>query len=762
MLIQILLVFLAAASCSAAAENIALFVEKCGICHGNEATGTDRGPPLANSRRLRGRAVADIASVIRKGTTGGMPPVPLADEEVDQLSAFVHSMNITAFEARPEGDLAAGEAFFFGKGDCASCHIAAGRGSGAGPDLSSAGRQLTLAELGQSLAEPSARITPGYGRVTVALKSGDELRGFARNRGSHDVQLQTPEGKLHFLTEAEYTKVTPEPGSAMQPLAASSAERANLIAWLSRQTGEAKGPIAAASADPAEFAAILHPKPGDWPTYQGNLNGNRYSPLDQINQSNVGRLQLQWVYPMAYQPLETTPLVVDGMMFVSAPNQVCALDARSGREIWKYTRPRNSTGAVSGDAALGANRGAALSGDRIFFTTDNCHMICLHRLTGALLWEVEMPETTNRHYGATGAPLVVNDLVIGGVGGGDGGIRGFIAAYKITTGELAWRFWTVPKPGEPGSETWQGEAIHVGGAATWLTGTYDPETGLLYWPTGNPFPDTDGTDRGGSNLYTNCDLALDPKTGQLRWHFQFTPHDLHDWDANQPPVLVNAKFQGRDRKLLLHANRNGFFYVLDRVTGEFLLGKPFVRRLTWASGVDAKGVPVLTPNNTTTPGGVLTCPAVRGATNWFSTAYNPQTNLYYVMSVEDCTIYTQAKLGGYTAPNDPNNPARRFLRAIEIETGDIRWEIEQVGPVETTVVAGNYSGLLATSANLVFYGESSGGFAAVDAASGKTLWHFAAGTVQWKASPMTYSVNGRQYVSIASGANILSFALPAE
>jgi PQQ-dependent dehydrogenase (methanol/ethanol family) len=550
--------------------------------------------------------------------------------------------------------------------------------------------------------------------------------------------------------------VTDEPGSPMPALAASPVERTNLIAWLSRLNGETQATTRASAADPAEFEAILHPQPGDWPTYHGNLNGNRYSPLDQINRDNVRALQLQWIYPLPYQPLETTPLVVDGVMYVTGPNLICALDGRSGREIWKYSRPRSASGTVAADAALGANRGTAWSGDRIFFTTDNAHMICLHRLTGALLWDVPMAEDASMHYGATSAPLVINDLVMSGVGGGDEGIRGFIAAYKITTGELAWRHWTIPKPGEAGSETWKGDAIALGGGSTWLTGTYDPETGLLYWPTGNPFPDTDGTDRGGDNLYTNCDLALDPKTGKMRWYFQFTPHDLHDWDANQPPVLVNARFKGQERKLLLHANRNGYFYVLDRVTGELLHSSPFVNKLTWSTALDATGRPMLTPNNETTLAGVKTCPAVRGATNWYSTAFNPQTNLYYVMSVEDCSLYRIARRGGFGLINDPLDPAKKYLRAIEIETGNIRWEIEQVGPVER-----NYSGVLATASNLVFYGETSGGFAAVDAVNGTSLWHFEAGAT-WKASPITYAVNHRQYVAIASGANILTFALPAE
>ena len=280
----------------------------------------------------------------------------------------------------------------------------------------------------------------------------------------------------------------------------------------------------------------------------------------------------------------------------------------------------------------------------------------------------------------------MNDLVISGVGGGDEGIRGFIGAWNVATGKLAWRFWTVPKPGEKGSETWNGDAIGVGGGSTWLTGTYDEETGLLYWPTGNPFPDTDGTQRVGDNLYTNCDLALDPKTGELRWYFQFTPHDLHDWDAVQPPVLVDATFNGRARKLLLHANRNGYFYVLDRTNGELLLSKPFVKKLTWSDAIDGAGRPKVTSNNETTPGGVKTCPAVRGATNWYSTAFNPQTKLYYVMVVEDCSEYRKAKQGGFGFLDDPRDPAMKYLRALDIQTGKIAWEIPQVGPVRAQLL----------------------------------------------------------------------------
>ena len=452
--------------------------------------------------------------------------------------------------------------------------MVAGRGGSNGPDLSGVGRQLTLRQLSQSLVDPVARVAnrstsscPGWAWcpddawvvVNVRLKNGSTLRGFARNQGKHDIQLQTLDGKMHLLKDSEYTEVKREPKSLMPPLQATDEERRDLLAYMSKLGGITVGQIVAGQTPVSDETKkqILEPKPGEWPTYNGDVSANRHSKLDQINIQNVSKLQLAWSYSLPYNGLEMTPLVVDGVMYVTGPNQVCAIDSQTGRQIWCYSRPRTPAGRIAGDAAKGANRGAAILGDRVFFATDNAHLICLNRLTGGLMWEVFMPEEPSR-YGSTVAPLVVGDLVIGGVAGGDEGIRGFIAAYKATTGELAWRYWTVPKRGEPGSETWIGNAIEVGGGATWLTGSYDPETQLLYWPTGNPFPDTDGDDRKGDNLYTNSVVALDIHTGKLRWYFQFTPHDLHDWDATEPLVLVNARFGGRDRKLLLQANRNGY------------------------------------------------------------------------------------------------------------------------------------------------------------------------------------------------------------
>lgn len=745
------------------------FTKLCASCHGDAAGGTERGPALVNSRALRSRSIPQIEAIIRTGTPGGMPPFALPAAELAALGRWVHSLNASAWDVRPAGDAAAGEQIFRGKGQCGNCHMVAGRGGVNGPDLSNIGRELTVQQLETSLVDPVARAAnrstascPGWAWcpndtwavVNVRVRSGATLRGFARNQGKHDLQLQTLDGKLHLLRDDEYVQITREAASIMPKASLAESEQRDLIAYLSTLGGVPTGPVAAAAA-PVPAAAmqqVLEPAQGDWPTYNGRVGANRHSGLDQINAGNAASLRLQWSAAIPHTGLEMTPLVVDGVMYVTGPNQVCALDGRSGRRIWCYSRPRTPGGTIPGDAASGTNRGAAILGDRVFFVTDNAHVLCLHRLTGALMWEVVMPEKPGR-YGATVAPLVVNDLVIAGVTGADEGIRGFVAAFKATTGELAWRFYTVPRPGEPGSNTWQGKAIDEGGGSTWLTGSYDAATGLLYWPTGNPFPATDGSERKGDNLYTNCVVALDVRTGKLRWHYQFTPHDLHDWDATEPLVLVDAPFRGRPRKLLLQANRNGFFYVLDRTNGELLLAKPFVKRLNWASGVGSDGRPQLLEGNEPTRAGVKGCPAVRGATNWYSTAFNPETKLFYVMAVEDCSIYKLSQLGGYLGVRDPLSPPEKYLRALNVETGEVVWEIPQVGAPEA-----NYSGVLSTAGGVLFYGETGGGFAAVDARSGKTLWHFET-NAQWKASPMTYTVNGRQYVAIASGGNILAFAL---
>jgi alcohol dehydrogenase (cytochrome c) len=358
------------------------------------------------------------------------------------------------------------------------------------------------------------------------------------------------------------------------------------------------------------------------------------------------------------------------------------------------------------------------------------------------------------------APLVVGDLVIAGVSGADEGIRGFLAAYNVSTGKEEWRFWTVPARGEPGSETWRGTAIAVGGGSTWLAGTYDPETETLYWPTGNPFPDTDATEREGDNLYTNCILALDVKTGKLKWHYQTTPHDVWDWDASETPLVIDATWKGRPRQLIVQGNRNGFFYVLDRTNGELLLARQFIHELTWATGIGEDGRPIKTPGQEPTEGGTRVCPAQSGATNWYSPSYNPQTGLFYMQTSEKCSVflkrpaefaYGRAFLGGVPRTDTQPKPVK-ILRAVDLETGAVHWETPQVG------IATSSGGTLATATGLVFFGDDSGVFAAADAATGKTLWTFAAGA-NWRASPMAYQFDGKELIGVAAGGNIVAFGL---
>jgi len=498
----------------------------------------------------------------------------------------------------------------------------------------------------------------------------------------------------------------------------------------------------------------------DWPSYHGDASGNRYSPLTQIDRTNVARLAPRWIFPIPnVSQIENTPVVVEGIMYVSSANECYALDAGSGRAIWHYQRAR--TKGVAGNAAIGFNRGVAWAGDRVFMLTDNAHLLALNRFDGELLWETEMADW-HLNYNGTSAPLTVGNLVISGHAGGDEGARGFVAAYDRATGEEVWRFWTVPRPGEPGSETWNAKALQHPSGATWMTGTYDPQLDTLYWPAGNPGPDFYGDERGGDNLYTDSILALDAKTGKLKWHYQFTPHDVHDWDAQEPPVLVDANWQGQPRKLLLQANRNGFFYVLDRVTGQLLLAKPFLKKLNWAQGIGPDGRPILNKLPELPDGSTYVCPGFQGGTNWFSTSYNPNTGLYYFQALERCNVFSKRNMEwepgksymGGTARPAPGETFEKSLRAINIQTGEIAWDLPQVSGSLTAS-----AGVLGTAAGLLFFGENSGASMAVDATNGKPLWQFPTNQV-WKASPMTYVFDNKQYVAIAAGHDILAFALP--
>ena len=511
--------------------------------------------------------------------------------------------------ARPAAAQVSGRAVFEQR--CAQCHGGDGNGGEMGPaitirlpalsdtDITTLIREgrptrgmppqvlasADMAALLQHLRSIERREAP-LPRRTVRIASGATLDGEVLGEGVDDLQMRTGDGRVHLL----------------------------------RKDGDGLRAVTSEV---------------DWPTYNGETGGNRHTSLRGIDKGNVNRLAPQW---MATMPgggtLQVTPVVVNGIMYVTAPNECVALDAGTGRRLWRYSRPRTK-GIQGGNA----NRGVAVVGDRVFMMTDHAHLIALDRFTGALQWDTVLADW-RENYSGSSAPLPTGDLVVTGVGGGEHGANGFVVAVDQATGKEVWRFHTVPRSGEPGSETWQGKDIEHGGAPTWFTGSYDPSLDLVYWPTGNPSKEYDGSDRKGDNLYASCILALDRRTGALRWHYQFTPHDLWDWDATQTSVLVDAPWQGQPRRLLLHASRNGFFYVFDRATGERLLSTPFVKNLTWASGIGSDGRPIRLPNQEPSPQGTKVCPSQDGATNWFSPSFNPATGLYYVQTFEKCSIYS--------------------------------------------------------------------------------------------------------------------------
>jgi len=504
---------------------------------------------------------------------------------------------------------------------------------------------------------------------------------------------------------------------------------------------------------------LLHSSqtPSNWLQYASTYDAHRYSALSQINRENVSQLTLQWVLQTPLTGyFENSPLVVDGVMYVTAPEDLAyAVDARTGRKLWTYKRVLpEKLRACCGHT----NRGFAILGTRLFLATLDAHVVALDSATGNVLWDVAAADYA-KGYAFTVAPLVIKDKVVVGVSGGEYGIRGFIDAYDASTGQRAWRFYTIPAPGEPGGDSWgSAEAAARGGAPAWVTGTYDPQLNLLYWPTGNPSPSDDGSGRKGDDLYSNCILALNPDTGKLQWYFQFTPFDLHDWDATEVPVLLDTELNGQPRKLLIQANRNGFFYVLDRTNGKFLFAKPYATQ-TWAKGMDTSGKPIVLDTALPSETGVRTCPGAAGSTNWMAPTYSPQANLFYVSVREQCDVFyahPQSFVQGRVFIGSVYMPAPKekdwgAVRAIDPKTGDVRWEYKEF--------SAPWGGNLSTAGHLVFTGDVEGNLIALDAETGKPLWHIQTGSPVW-AAPITYSVNNRQYLSIPSGSALLTFALP--
>jgi alcohol dehydrogenase (cytochrome c) len=503
---------------------------------------------------------------------------------------------------------------------------------------------------------------------------------------------------------------------------------------------------------------LVQPSASNWTSYNGDYSGRRYSGLSEINANTIGGLRAEWVFHARNTGrLEVTPVVMNGIMFVTAANDAAALDARTGRVIWHHSWPI-SEGLID-DASGHINRGVGVWRNRVYMETDNAHLLCLDARSGNLIWDVAYANW-NKNYGATSAPLVVKDKVLVGTSGGDDGVRGFVAAYDALTGKLVWRFWTRPGPGEFGSESWPGKLYLHGGGTTWMPGTYDPQLNTIYWGTSNPSPDFEGGVRPGDDLYTDCVLALDPDTGKLKWYFQFTPHDLFDFDAVETPILIDVVYRGTERKLLVQANRNGYIYVVDRTNGQFLSASPFVEKLNWAKGIDARGRPLPTGTRPTS-GGTRVCPGYAGATNWFAPSYSESTHSVYFMALEQCETFffkSQTFQEGQSyystgVKRIPGEASQKVLVAYNLDTDSIAWKYPQTGGGRSS------GGTMATTGGLVFFGDDAGSFEAVDARSGKPLWHFNTGQ-NMSASPMSYAIAGKQYVAIAAGSDVFSFALP--
>ena len=497
-------------------------------------------------------------------------------------------------------------------------------------------------------------------------------------------------------------------------------------------------------------------EPQNWLTYGGSYKSQRYSALDQINRQTVSRLKVAWAYQMRPGVVETSPLVVDGVMYITEPpSTVTAIDVRSGRPVWTYTPSIPPDVIVIGSPPV--NRGVAILDDTVYFGTVNGHLIALDARSGGVRWDVTVQDNKSGYY-LTLAPLALDGKVIVGVSGAETGIRGFVDAYDSKSGKLLWRTYTIPAPGEPGFDTWgKGNGWQTGGGSTWLTGSYDPDLKLLYWTTGNPAPDWNADNRPGDNLYTDAVLALDPETGKMKWHFQFTPEDVHDWDSNQVVILFEGTVAGRERKLLGQANRNGFYYLLDRETGAFLTGVPYAKQ-TWADGLDPKGRPIRKKGIAPSLEGTLVFPNIQGAANWHSPSYSPQTRLFYQHAREMGTIYYKGDAvykpgtaftggGGRYVNGDDASSA---IRALDATTGKMKWEFPLLSP--------GFSSLLSTAGGLVFSGTEEGNFIALDAETGKSLWDIQLGGPV-RGMPISYAVDGKQFVAIPAGTTLFVFGL---
>ena len=738
-----------------------LFQKNCAACHGMEAKG-GRGSDLTTGHWKWGSSDADILRNILTGISGTqMPAFPMPEEEGRAIVAWLRSLRSAGPEEQVTGDARAGRALFFGSGGCSHCHIFGGQGGRLGPDLSRIGEEKHVAELKEAISTPDQSLREGYHTAEVRTAEGKVIRGVIKNEDTFSLQMMDEHEKLHLLSKADLKEVNHTQHSLMPAAKLNAAELDNLIAFLKKTAPSeiGPGPWSPSSDLNVSFQRIRNAReePQNWLTYFGDYQGTHYSRLKSITPANVASLKSQWSFQFAGTNVEVTPLVVDGIMFVTGPkNNAAALDARTGRPIWRYAR---NVPDVHSQCTVMTNRGFAILGDRLYMATLDAHLVALDAKTGSVIWDVVVADY-RQGFSITLAPLALDGKIIVGITAGECALAGFVDAYDATTGKKLWRTYSTAQKGDPARASWSPESsAEVGGGPTWMTGTYDAETDTLFWTTGNPGADYDGTTRLGDNLYTCSVLALNPATGKLKWYFQFTPHDVHDWDATETPVLMDAQFRGRPRKLLIQANRNSFFYVLDRENGEFLLGKPFAYQ-TWAKGLDDKGRPIVLPNTDPTPKGTYVCPDATGGTNWAAPSYDPGTGLFFVPVREGCANYTREtitpKPGDPFTGGDPQEDHKRgapgAVRAIDPLTGDIRWNF----PMHLGSAA---AGVLGTAGGVVFASDPEGSLLALDARTGAKLWHYQTGA-EIRTSPMSYAVDGKQYVAIAGDSTLFVFGLP--
>jgi PQQ-dependent dehydrogenase (methanol/ethanol family) len=767
-----------AGNAQAIAAGEALYNQACVACHGSGARG-DRGPALASGRYTHGAADGEIFINIRAGLRGTQMPGfnQLSSDQIWQVVTYLRSL---AAPGAPQlarekisGSPTAGEMVFNGKGECTNCHQVNGRGVAVGPNLSTAG-QRSAEQLRAKITMPNA-VTEGHGNdlaepsstVSVRLGDGRRYRGVEKGQDSFAVQMVDTAGHYHSFDKAQLKELHIEDKSLMPAdysKRLSSAELRDVVAYLKTLNGRK---VAETTGEGLTWDRIRNSakEPQNYLTYWGDLSGKHFSALNQINTANVKNLQARWAVQLPGDGIvESVPLVIDGIMYTTGPvggtAQVLALDARTGRQIWRYERKQKITNPYEINRV---NRGVTVFGTRLFFGTLDGALVALDARDGSFLWETQVGDSM-LGYTITSPPLVVKDKIITGITGGEFGVRAYIDAYEPATGKRLWRWYTIPAKGEFGSETWEGESWKHGGAPAWLTGSYDAELNTLYWAVGNPGPDINGDVRKGDNLFSCSVVALDPDTGLRKWHYQFTPNDTHDWDSTEDMVLVDRMWHGQNRKLLLHADRNGVFYVLDRTNGQFLAASPFVRA-SWVKGWDRDGKPITTDNWRANPEGTVVYPSLGGGSNFQAPSYSSLTGWMYFMYYDGPGEYSigpapyeagkqfQGRGSGFRPPPlGKEAPPSQGLMAFDPETGKVQWKYE-------LAENGLSPGLLATAGNVVFAASNEGNFIALDAKTGKTLWHFGAGA-NIPSSPISYSVDGKQYVAVSSANVLYSFALP--